>query len=244
MLKYGCILLLGLFLLAPSSVHANSTLYLCDSAGNLLTSDLTTSQTTLIGFMGTAMTDLAFDSAGNLYGISFSNLYRIDKETAQTTLIGPFGISGINALAFGKDGTLYAASSTSTLLYKLDPATGAATPLCDLGLPSAGDIVLIGHYLYIAAQQRVLLRVNLSAGMAVEALGLITFDFGFPVGDVYGLDTDCKGTLYGIIENTIFTLDPGTLHTELVTTYGGPIAYGCAFLKPQENAVRDWALYE
>ena len=66
----------------------------------------------MIGTMPVTMTDIAFNSQGELYGVDSElfggDLYRIDPLTAAATDIGPLGCS-VNALVFGPDGTLFGA---------------------------------------------------------------------------------------------------------------------------------------
>ena len=74
-----------------SSAFADSILYVDDSSGGLAKVDAATGSTTFIGNMGVVMTDIAMNSNGAMYGISFSNLYSINIITAATTNIGVSG---------------------------------------------------------------------------------------------------------------------------------------------------------
>src|SRR5215471_1763212 len=82
--------------------------------------------------VGTAtMTDLAFDSSGNLYGIGSSggaNLYSINVGTGQATLVGPSGKSFTEGggLAISSDGTFYGAPIPGEY-GTYNPTTGAYT---------------------------------------------------------------------------------------------------------------------
>lgn len=102
---------------------ASPILWVGDSDGTLGTVDVASGTATVVGEMPVTMTDIAFDPSGNLWGISFNQLYRIDKTTAGVALVGNLGISA-NSLVFGADGTLYAAN---TNLYTLNTTTGAAS---------------------------------------------------------------------------------------------------------------------
>ena len=46
------------------------------------------------------MTDIAFSPSGELFGVTFTHLYRIDPTTAVSELIGSLGIDAFNALEF------------------------------------------------------------------------------------------------------------------------------------------------
>ena len=106
------------------------------SPRSLITIDPTTGVGTLIGSTsGDVMTDIAFNSAGTLYGWSgwrdrgTSDLNTIDLTTAAATILGDFGedTSG-NGLAFDGSGTLYAdlRFPTPGFVHTIDPATGLA----------------------------------------------------------------------------------------------------------------------
>src|SRR5436190_2757551 len=91
-----------------SGVLAAPILWVDDSDGTLGTVDVATGLATVIGQMPVVMTDIAFDPSGNLWGITFTELYRINQTTAGVTLVGSLGTSA-NSLVFGADGTLYTA---------------------------------------------------------------------------------------------------------------------------------------
>src|SRR3954449_10862257 len=65
------------------------------------------------------MADLAFDSAGNLYGVASiggPNLYTINALTGQATLVGPNGVStstGGGGIAISSGGTFYGTPTSS-----------------------------------------------------------------------------------------------------------------------------------
>lgn len=94
------------------------------------------------------VTALAFNSAGELYGIWGATgwLVKIDKKTGEFTQIGKTGLYpvppekyGVNSMAFGNDGVLYwsatyeGATSKDLLggLFSIDITTGKATKIMD-----------------------------------------------------------------------------------------------------------------
>ncbi len=102
------------------------------------------------------MTDLAFDSSGNLYGISSSggaNLYSINATTGQATLVGPSGESFTEGggLAISSGGTFYGAPIPGEY-GSYDPNTGAythiATPATPAGSGSYAALDFFGSVLY------------------------------------------------------------------------------------------------
>src|SRR4030088_258139 len=123
-----------------ATAQAAPTLWVDDSSGIVGRVDVPTGNVTIVGNSGAPLTDIAFDPSGNLFGISFTNLYRINTTTGAATLIGPTGIPGGNALVFGTNGTLFAAGNTTTNLFSVNPSTGAGTVLGNDGFFSSGDL--------------------------------------------------------------------------------------------------------
>jgi hypothetical protein len=163
------------------------------------------------------MSDIAFDPAGNLYGIDFSNLYRIDKTTAVATWIGSTGITS-NALVFDANGTLYTAN---TALYTLNVTTGAATLIGNGGdaYDSSGDLAFVGGQLFLASLASgggsdELFRIDPATGHGT-LVGAITYDV------VYGLGTYDDADLYGTAGTDVIAIDTTTGTGTLVLDYGG-----------------------
>ena len=87
---------------ACTGALAAPILWISDSAGQLGTVDVATGTSSLVGNMGRAMFDIAFDSVGNLWGIDGGNqLFSINSSTAAATLVGATGTGFINSLVFG-----------------------------------------------------------------------------------------------------------------------------------------------
>src|SRR6185436_19324346 len=142
-----------------------SHLYVTDLVTNLYTVDPATGSAGLVGPTGMAsITDIAFHGP-TLYGITFSQLVRLNPDTGTAVVIGaPFGYT-TNGLAVSDEGTIYA-STTNGQLITINPATGAATLIGSFGgnLTSSGDLVLDGNgVLYGALNQGanvVLAKIN------------------------------------------------------------------------------------
>jgi hypothetical protein len=210
-----------------SNAYSAPVLYIHDSVGQLGTVDVATGTANVIGSMGTVMTDIAFDPLGNLYGLSFTHLYSINKNTAAVSVIGAHGISGGNALVFGNDGTLYGAGNTTTNLYKVNLATGASASLGNIGAYSAGDLAFNGGNFYLASTNSQLVRVNLAS----NAAGTVVGNFGF--SNVFGLATAENGVLYGVSGTSIFSVNTATGAGTPLTNYLGQglgISYGSSFV--------------
>lgn len=113
---------------------------------DLYTFDIAKGTSTRIGSTGTPIDGLAFDGSA-LYGLGQADgtLYRIDLSNASASPVGSLGIehnSPFGGLAFGPNGTLYAA--VDDRLVTVDKATGAASlvdpNVLDFGFSSVSGI--------------------------------------------------------------------------------------------------------
>ncbi|MGN7869101.1 hypothetical protein [Paracoccus sp. 22332] len=215
------------FFLAMAATPAlSATMHVHDSNGMLGTVDTTTGAVSVIGDMGVVMTDIAFDPTGNLYGMSFTSLYRIDPGSGVSTLIGAHGISSGNALVFGADGTLYGAGNATTNIYTLNTMTGVGSSLGSIGFYSGGDLAFVGSDFYLASSANQLVKIDLGNPGGTAAVG------SFGVSDVFGLATAPGGRLYGVAGTSIYEVDVTTgLATNPLSFagHGLGIAYGQSF---------------
>lgn len=210
---------------AAFAAHAGPILWLTDGSNRLATVDVATGTVSVVGNMGAFMSDIAFSPTGDLYGISFSNLYSIDKNTAAVSLIGSLGAVGgtANALVFRGDGTLFMSGST---LYTVNTATGATTSVgSGIGFQSAGDLAFVGGNLYMAASNNSLVQVNTSTGVG-SSVGAIGF------GGVFGLASPDNVALYGMANNDVISINVGTGLGTYVSTFTPALGFaaGSAFL--------------
>ena len=180
-------------------------LYGTDSL-NLYLIDKATGVATLIGSHGPVefgIGALAFDSSGNLYGISLGDtaqLYRIDPTTGAATAVGPLGIGFIfeGGLGFDPMGQLFGVNqgdSSNATMFRVDTITGAATIIG----PMPGEnrdidgIAVEGNTFYAID------RVSNSLGLINTTTGAYTTigNTGATVGDTGGLAIDpVDGALY------------------------------------------------
>jgi hypothetical protein len=209
---------------AALASHAAPTLWVSTGNAGLATVDVATGATSSIGSTGVALTDIAFDPSGNLYGISFTQLFKVNSSTGTTTLVGGLGtVNGTaNALVFGSDGTLYMAGSS---LYKVNTLTGAASSVGSIGFQSGGDLAFILGDLYMASNGNQLIKVNTAtgAGTAIGNLG---------VANVFGLATPDNTNLYGVAGQGTYLVNTTTGATTLQSTFAPSLsgeAFGLAF---------------
>jgi hypothetical protein len=114
--------------------------------------------------------------AGILYGVFGMQLFTIDPATGKTALIANItGAVGVEAIAFGPDGILYAVGSpsdptSSTTLYTLNMATGVlslvgpilvgGTPVTDIDTLAFGTDGFLYGADSVSGVQAALIRIN------------------------------------------------------------------------------------
>ena len=135
--------------------------------------------------------DIAINKDFELFGTTFSGLYRIDKSTAVCTLIKSGSYP--NSLGFVPEGTVFPDKEALVGYFgadyvRIDPVTGATTTIGALtgGYQSSGDIVSViggGTYLTINGNNcnDCLVEVNPKTGDVVKDWGSV----GYP--QVFGL---------------------------------------------------------
>lgn len=199
----------------------SGTIAVVDSIGNLGTVNPSTETSTVTGYTGVVLTDVARTSSSAMWGIDFNNLYSINPVTAARTLIGSLGVGGMNALVANGTGLL-AASISTTSLYTVNTSTGAATPLSgSLGFPSMGDLAFHGGNLYAAVKNGSfsdLVRVNLSGGsFSATNLGHVTSD-----NELFALAEGADHNLYGLAGTRVLRIDTSNPagSTVVVFNYG------------------------
>jgi hypothetical protein len=154
------------------------------SGTRLLTINPASGLVTVVGSFsaGSAtMTDLAFDAAGNLFGIGSSggaNLYSINLGTGHATQVGPSGVGFTEGggLAISSDGTFFGTPVPGDYgIY--DPTSGAYSQIIAPATPAGG-----GSYAALAFNGSVLYGDNLVAPGG--ATHLVTIDSSGAVTDI------------------------------------------------------------
>jgi len=217
---------------AVFTAQAAPTLWVSTGGAGLATVDVATGATSFIGSTGVALTDMPFSPTGDLFGISFSSLYRVNSSTGATTLVGGLGsVSGTaNALVFGSDGTLYMAGSS---LYTVNTLTGTASAIGSIGYQSGGDLAFIGSDLYMASSGNQLIQLNVTTGT-----GSLVGNLG--VANMFGLATPDNVDLYGVAGQSVYLVDTGTGAATLQSTFAPTLsggAFGLAFLTEAGGSV-------
>lgn len=160
------------------------------------------------------MTDLAIDKNGRMIGVSYGSVYEVDPLTAKTTLLsstlqGMFnGLTFVPADQLGRTGddVLIGDRNTDGKIFEIDPHTGAATQVGDMGhgYVSSGDLVSIKGFGTVATTGDGL------GNDTLVRLAPITFD-ATPIGSdtgqskIWGVGF-WKGKVYGFTDGGAFVL--------------------------------------
>lgn len=147
------------------------------------------------------MTDIAVNAAGDIWGITFGALYRVDPTNARCTYVADFAGGQVNGLSFipadeFSGGTeLLLAADRFGVVYRVDTATGRTTEigLYGDGVGSSGDIVSVlnaGTFATVMSGGiEYLARVNPMTGRATligQTGQAETWGLGYWRGTVYG----------------------------------------------------------
>jgi len=183
-----------------------------------------------------SMTDIAIDKTGLMLGVSMSSVYRIDATTAVATrlsnnLTGGFnGLSFVPAAMIGQTGddVLVGTRNADGVVSRIDPMTGQATPIGNMGggFSSSGDLVAVTNFGTVLTADNGLSNDRLvrlaPSTFAASAVGT---DIGY--AEIFGV-AFWKNKIFGFTANGQFiTIDPNTGVGTLVQS-NGPAWWGAA----------------
>ncbi len=184
------------------------------------------------------MTDIAIDKTGMMIGISFDRVFRVDTNNAQTTLLssnldGTFnGLSFVPASQIGATGddVLVGTRNSDGKVFRIDPMTGAATQIGDMGAyTSSGDLVAVDGF---GTMQTVTGGGFLGGNDSLARLAQTSFS-ATPVGatgygQIWGV-AFWKSKIYGFTNGGQFVLiDPVTGAGTMVSQTQGVAWWGAA----------------
>jgi len=205
--------LLSLALLSSASVSEAAPMAYAVSFDTLYQLDLANGASSRIGTIGfNDVEGLAIGPDGSLYGVSDANktLILIDKRTGRGAAVGGLsgnlGLTGQGAgqfdamdfgLTFSCDGKLWLASDATRKFWEVDPTTGAARFVGNLGAQITGlgarnDAV----YGFGSNGDESLYHIDLVTGQAMVTGPMHN---GSTVADG-GLDADLDGNLWAILD--------------------------------------------
>lgn len=165
-----------------------------------------------------SMTDIAIDQTGTMIGISASRVYRVDTATAACTLLssnlsGLFnGLSFVPASMLGMTGddVLVGTRHDDGKVFRIDPMTGAATDIGDMGstFMSSGDLVAVAGFGTV--QTVVGNSSDVLAKLASNSFAATPIGSGTGFSDIWGV-AFWKNKIYGFTDGGDFVLiDPAT----------------------------------
>jgi hypothetical protein len=181
------------------------------------------------------MTDLAIDKTGQMIGVSFTRVYRVDPTTAATTLLsnslsGTFnGLSFVPASQIGSTGddVLVGTRASDGSVFRIDPATGSATTIGNMGsYQSSGDLVAVDGF-------GTMQTVTGGSGDRLARLAETTFAAtpignGTGIGQIWGV-AFWKSKIYGFTNGGQFVMiDPATGQATMVSQQQGVAWWGAA----------------
>ena len=197
------------FIALGTSGAAQAGSFISTSSGQVGTVDQATGAFTQVA-TGPVFTDIALSNTGNLFGITFDQLFSINQSSGTSSLIGNLGVS-MNGLGFSTSNELYGTNAGGSGFYKVNTTIGAVSLVANIsGFSSSGDIV------FDPVNNRFLATSSGSGSdslfsIALNGTGSKIGNIGFR--DVYGLFFD-NGTLFG------YTADRKQLTIDLATGAG------------------------
>jgi hypothetical protein len=199
------------FVVDPNAT-AGPTIYVTDASGQLSTITLGTYSVHRIGGEGVVLTDIGFNPKdGQLYGVSFTAFYRLNRSTGKATYIGKLGISDANALVFDGNGKAYTEGVNHSELYTININTGRVSPMRATNpFRSAGDLTFYNGGLVLSGYDQsrlgnntpdtlVLLNPKTGAPMAYSQLKL---------ANLFGIVCTGKNLLFGFAGTSVYELFP------------------------------------
>jgi hypothetical protein len=233
---------------APSSTpdtvedtaKAGPVIYVTDSDGQLATVTLGTYAVHIIGKEGVVLTDLGFNPKdGQLYGVSFTSFYWVNRTTGKVTFIGKLGISEANALVFNGQGVAYTAAVDSSERYTINIKTGHVSSVGSMKpFKSAGDLTFYNSGLGLSGYYQSSLGSDTPDTLALlnPKTGKAEAYAELKIANLFGIACTSKDTLYGFAGKGVYQLFPS--ETEIskravllkdLTTKGLGDIYGAAF---------------
>ena len=181
------------------------TFYATLSPSTLITVDLATgAETTVAAITGVnssqTITAMAWNPTnGTMYigttDITTSELYTLDLTTGAATLVGTIGQSGLIAMAFNCDGSLYSVDLVTDDLWSIDPTTGVGTPVgptgFDLNFAQDADFDPATGIMYLSAYNNGTSSGQLRSVDLATGTTTMLMDWGFLEITDFGIEGTC-----------------------------------------------------
>jgi hypothetical protein len=183
------------------------------------------------GSVGTdQMTDIAIDKNGQMIGVSFTRVYRVDPSNAAATLLSPALARAFNGLSFVPadqlgltgDDVLIGTQNSDGKVFRIDPMSGMAAEVGNMGaaFKSSGDLCGIAGF---GTVQTVVNGTNDQlARLAKNTFAASPIGGGTGFYKIWGV-AYFKDKIYGFTEGGAFVLiDPNTGAGTMVSNTGIP----------------------
>ncbi len=153
----------------------------------------TTPKAVDLGKTGVRLTDLAITPSGTAFGITTTELFKVDLTTGKVSLLKELFPHSQNSLEAASDNRLFVWGLGDGVIRTIDLPSLTVKPLVDTGKFGA-DLALApgGVDLYGATLDGFLLKVDLNT-LNVTTIG----SFGIVTESLSGLGFDSDGQLYG-----------------------------------------------
>lgn len=194
------------------SATAGPTVYVTDASGRLATITLGTYAVHILGSEGAMLTDIAFNPKdGQLYGVSFTALYRLNRKTGKATFIGNLGINDANALVFNGQGVAYTEGVNSAELYTINTANGHVTAVgATKPFKSAGDLTFYNSGLVLSGYSGSSLTTTTPDTLVLvdPKDGKVLAYSELKIANLFGIVCTAKDTLFGFAGASVYQLFP------------------------------------
>jgi hypothetical protein len=207
-------LLCSLLLLTATAAVQATPVYLWASTENayLVRVDALTGDTFVVGNTtlngkNLMLNDIAIDRNGDMWGITHTSFYRVDRHTGALTFIGNHTVQSGAGLGIAPDGfTVLAVGSGTQTLFSINTATGASTGFTPNGMATeaSGDIASFGNQLFMTSSGDAkaghrLAQIDPVTGQLVGNLGPAEYGKdinGVGIWPAKGIATGWDGVLY------------------------------------------------
>ena len=183
---------------------SETKLYFNDSGNVLSTFDTSTGEFEVIGNLGVTLTDIAMSANGELYGISFGSLYRVDAGTAETKFVGNLGRNDMNGLGFDDDGRLLATGYLGSFIYEVNTETGKMASLGDFSARSSGDLTTHDGQTFVSTTSGSLVAVEFDSQGDVVSTNVVSKSIS---SVTYGL-ASLDGEFYSVVGSDLYSVNP------------------------------------
>ena len=181
------------------------------------------------------MTDIAIDKTGRMIGVSYTSVYQVDATTAVATrlstgLSGTFnGLSFVPAEMVGQTGddVLVGTHNANGTVFRIDPATGQATTIGNMGnYSSSGDLVAVKDFGTVLTADNGISADRL-VRLAPSSFAATPIGTSIGFSEIWGV-AFWKGKIFGFTNGGEFvTIDPNTGVGTMVQN-NGPAWWGAA----------------